>query len=233
MTLIVHHLQVSQSDRIVWLCEELGIPYELKTYERSPILAPESYKALHPIKAAPVIEDGDVKLAESGACVEYICQTYGKGRFMIAPGAKEYPDFLYWFHFANGTFVSALMRQLTGMMLGAGPDNDSMKRFKEKFDSILSFMDERLSQVPWLAGDEMTAADVMNVCGLTSLRCFAPYDLSGYKHILAYLERVAGREAYRRALEKGDPELEVGQLTGGPPPPLQKGLAAAMKAGGK
>lgn len=107
MTLIVHHLGVSQSDRVVWLCEELGIEYELRKYNRSPLLAPPEYSALHPLGAAPVIEDGSLRLAESGACVEYIAQTYGKGLFVIAPGQKDYADYLYWFRAftPNGSLV--------------------------------------------------------------------------------------------------------------------------------
>lgn len=97
MTLTVHHLGVSQSDRVVWLCEELGIDYVLKKYDRSPIMAPAEYKALHPLGSAPVIEDGDAKIAESGACVEYILQTYGKGQLTPERGHKDYPEYLYWF----------------------------------------------------------------------------------------------------------------------------------------
>lgn len=97
MTLTVHHLGVSQSDRVVWLCEELGIEYDLKKYDRSPIMAPAEYKALHPLGSAPVIEDGNVKLAESGACVEYILKTYGDGRLTPEPGHEDYPEYLYWF----------------------------------------------------------------------------------------------------------------------------------------
>lgn len=102
MTLTVHHLQVSQSERVVWLCEELGINYELKNYKRDPLFAPTNYKALHPTGAAPVIEDNGKVIAESAACVEYIAQVHGNGKFFVKPGQKEYADFVYWFHFANG-----------------------------------------------------------------------------------------------------------------------------------
>lgn len=97
MTITVHHLGISQSERVVWACEELGLEYELVRYERSPFLPPPEYKLLHPLGAAPVITDGDLTLAESAACVEYLCQTYGGGRFIVAPGEKNYVDFLYWF----------------------------------------------------------------------------------------------------------------------------------------
>ena len=95
--LIVHHLGSSQSDRIVWLCEELGLDYELKLYERAPLLSPKEYTELHPLGAAPVIQDGDLTLAESAAITEYITNTYGNGRFIIRPDEKNYTDFLYWF----------------------------------------------------------------------------------------------------------------------------------------
>jgi len=97
MTLKVHHLTVSQSERVVWLCEELGIDYELIVHERAPIFAPQELKALHPTGAAPVIQDGDVTIAESAACVEYICQKHGGGRFIVKPTEKNYADYLYWF----------------------------------------------------------------------------------------------------------------------------------------
>jgi glutathione S-transferase len=97
MALIIHHLEVSQSDRVVWLCEELGIDYELKKYDRCPLLAPPELKVLHPLGASPFIEAGNVKLAESGACVEYIAQVYGGGRFIIGPSHDDYPQYLYWF----------------------------------------------------------------------------------------------------------------------------------------
>ena len=97
--LTVHHLGKSQSERIVWLCEELGIPYELKVYDRHPVtrLAQADYKALHPIGSAPVITDGELVLAESGAIVEYIVAKYGKGRLILAADHPDFAQFLYWF----------------------------------------------------------------------------------------------------------------------------------------
>jgi glutathione S-transferase len=103
--LTVHHLGKSQSERIVWLCEELGIPYELRRYDRDPvtILAPAEYRALHPIGAAPVITDGDLVLAESAAITEYIIVKHGNGRLALGPSHPGFAAYLYWFHFANGT----------------------------------------------------------------------------------------------------------------------------------
>ena len=103
--LIVHHLGKSQSERIVWLCEELAIPYELKVYDRDPVtrLAPVEYKALHPLGTAPIITDGDTVLAESTAIVEYILAKYGNGSLTVPATDPAFADYLYWFHFANGS----------------------------------------------------------------------------------------------------------------------------------
>ena len=112
--LIVHHLGKSQSERIVWLCEELKLPYELKLYARDPVtmLAPPEYKALHPIGAAPVICDGDLVLAESGAIMEYILARYGNGRLVPAVNDPDFAAHLYWFHFANGTLQPSMGRNM-------------------------------------------------------------------------------------------------------------------------
>jgi len=232
--LIVHHLGVSQSDRIVWLCEELGLDYELKKYDRAPLLSPPEYCKLHPLCAAPVIQDGDLTLAESEACAEYICQIYGKGKLLVQPGQKNYTDFLYWFHFANGTLQPMMGRNMTLMFAGVGGENELVKRYDSKRDQILSFLDKRLSEVTWLAGDEFTAADIMTVFCLTVMRCFYPFPLGEYNSILVYLQRVSQRDGYKRAMQKGDPDLDIQKLIGAAPPPLQKGLAAmAAAAAGK
>jgi glutathione S-transferase len=115
--LTVHHLGRSQSERIVWLCEELGLEYELKRYERAPLLAPPEYKALHPIGTAPVITDGDLVLGESGAIIEYILAKYGGGRLQRAVGHREFANYLYWLHFANGSFQALLHRTLIARRL--------------------------------------------------------------------------------------------------------------------
>ena len=112
--LVIHHLGISQSDRIVWLCEELGLDYELKRYERDSAtrMAPAAYKTLTPFGTAPVITDGDLVLGESGAILEYIMQVYGEGKLMVGPGAPGYTDYLFWYHFANGSLMPAVMMGL-------------------------------------------------------------------------------------------------------------------------
>jgi glutathione S-transferase len=206
--LIVHHLGISQSDRIVWLCEELGIPYELKKYDRDPItrLAPAEYKALHPCETAPVITDGDLVLGESGAIVEYIIARYGDGRLALEPDHPNYADYLYWLHFANGSFMPAGMTALVLGLLGLA-DSEAVKPLLARGDRAYAVTEARLGEAKWFAGDDFTAADIMMLFPLTTMRAFAPRDLTPYPNIRAYLARVGERPAYRRAASKGDPDL--------------------------
>lgn len=205
--LTVHHLGVSQSERIVWLCEELGIPYELKVYDRDPVtrLGPPAYKALHPLGTAPIITDGDLVLPESAAIMEYILGKYGDGRLVVVPDAPNYGDYLFWFHYANG---SMLPRQTSAMGPQAtGEETPRAKFMRERRETSWRLVEERLGEVPYFAGPEFTAADIINVFGLTTMRAFAPWDLSGSPNTLAYLQRIAQRPAYRSAMRKGDPKM--------------------------
>lgn len=207
--LTVHHLGKSQSERIVWLCEELGIPYELKVYDRHPVtrLAQADYKALHPIGAAPVITDGDVVMAESGAIIEYIVARYGKGRLVLAPDHPDFPQFVYWFHFANGTLQPATGRNMILGRLGLPADNPMLRAMKGRLDLALGLVEARLAQADYLAGHDFTTADIMIVFTLTTMRLFLPFDLGPYPAIRAYLQRIGRRDAYRRAMRKGDPDM--------------------------
>lgn len=207
--LVVHHLGRSQSERIVWLCEELGLPYELRRYERDPvtILGPPELKALHPSGTAPVIEDGGVLLAESGAIVEYLLAKYGGGRLAPGPEQPEFPDYLFWFHFANGTLQLNLVRNATLRRLDLPADNPVLVAMRGRLDRALGQVEARLGVVPYLAGGELTAADIMTVFPLTTMRLFMPVDLGPYPNMRAYLRRIGAREAYRRAMEKGDPGM--------------------------
>jgi glutathione S-transferase len=209
--LTVHHLGKSQSERIVWLCEELGIPYELKVYDRDAVtrLAPPEYKALHPLGAAPVMQDGDVLLAESGAIVDWIIAKHGKGRLVLAPDHPDFADFLYWFHFANGTLQPATGRNMILGRLDLPADNPMLKAMKARLDLALGLLEARLAKAEYLAGSAFTTADIMAVFSLTTMRYFLPFDLSPYPAILAYLQRIAARPAYRRAMEKGDPGMPL------------------------
>lgn len=206
--LTVHHLGVSQSDRIVWLCEELNISYELVRYERDPVsrLAPPEYRALHPFGTAPVITDGPLVLGESGAIIEYIISRYGSGRLSIGPDQANFADYLYWFHFANGSFMPSAMIDLV-LQLTATEDTDTTRALRARCDNAYNLVEQRLGATDYFAGSEFTAADIIMLFPLTTMRLFAPRDISSCSNIRAYLQQIAARPAYQRAMNKADPDL--------------------------
>jgi glutathione S-transferase len=219
----IHHLGVSQSERIPWLCEELGVPYELKTYARSPLMAPAEYRALHPSGAAPVVDDPDagVALAESCAIIEYIAHRRGGGGLFVRPDEPNYPDFLYWWHWADGTFQPAVLLRLFLRSARVSEDdgeNPSARAAVERQDRALGQMEARLGASRWLAGDEFTAADLMVVFTLTTARRFLGYDLAAYPNILRFLAEVGKREAYRAAMARCEPGWDPALAMGAAPP---------------
>jgi glutathione S-transferase len=207
--LTIHHLGHSQSERIIWLCEELGVPYELKLYTRDPvtILSPPALKALHPIGAAPVIQDDGLLLAESAAITEYIIVRHGGGRLRLGPDHSDFASYLYWFHFANGNLQPVIGRLMMVGRAGLAPDHPVQLAVRDRLDRVMALIEARLGAADYLAGGEFTAADIMSVFSLTTMRLFQPLDLRPYPNILAYLQRIGGRPAYRRAMAKGDPDL--------------------------
>ncbi|MEO6093615.1 MAG: glutathione S-transferase, partial [Novosphingobium sp.] len=182
---------------IVWLCEELGLPYELRSYARDPSgAAPPEYKALHPFGTAPVIEDGSLVLGESGAIVEYLCMRHGGGRLVVTPEHADYPDYLFWFHFANGSMVPGFMIDYMTAAAGgtgAGAPNQGPSRSER----AIALADARLGQVPYFAGSSFTAADIM----MCLPRFCETRDLSGCPNITAYLERIGERPAWQRTAQ--------------------------------
>jgi glutathione S-transferase len=207
--LTVHHLGKSQSERIVWLCEELGVPYELKRYARAPLLAPADYKALHPIGTAPVITDGDLVMAESGAIVQYIVSTYGGGRLALGAGHPDFAAFLFWFHFANGTLQALMGRCMLLARLKLADDNPVLAAQRERLDRAFDLVEARTNEAEYLGGGELTTADIMTGFSLTTMRHFLPYDFARLPGLRAYLNRIGARPAYRRAMEKGDPGMAL------------------------
>ena len=200
----IHHLETSQSERIVWLCEELGLAYELKSYPRDPVtrLAPPDLRAIHPLGNAPIIEDGSLILAESGAIVEYILAKYGNGRLALPPDHPGFAQYLYWFHFANGGLQPGLGRNMLLHRLNLPADHPMMAAMQGRLNRALDLVNARLGEAPYFAGDELTAADIMSVFSLTTMRHFVPLDLAPYAHIQTYLKRIASRPAYQRAMGK-------------------------------
>jgi len=205
----IHHLGHSQSERIVWLCEELEIPYELEKYTRDPVtqLSPPELKALHPLGAAPLIEDDGILLAESAAIVEFILARYGRGRLQHGPDHPDFADYLYWFHFANGNLQPVMGRSMFIGRCDLPPDHPIQKAEQSRLDKVLALIEERLGENDYLAGSAFTAADIMSVFSLTTMRQFHPVDLKPYPNILAYLHRIGERPAYQRAMAKGDPDM--------------------------
>ncbi len=207
--LTIHHLGHSQSERIIWLCEELGLPYELVRYQRDPvtILSPPALRALHPLGAAPVLEEDGLLLAESAAIVDYLILKHGGGRLRLGPDHPEFAAFLYWFHFANGNLQPVMGRMLMVGRVGLPPDHPVQAAVQGRLDRVVTLVEARLGEAPWLAGEAFTAADIMSVFSLTTMRLFQPLDLQHCPNILAYLQRVGARPAYQRAMAKGDPDL--------------------------
>ena len=188
----------------------LGLPVEavdvdlLGGQQKTP-----AYLAMNRFGQVPVIQDGDVLLAESGAIVEYIVARYGKGRLVLAPDHPDFASFLYWFPFANGTLQPATGRNMILGRLDLPADNPLIKAMKARLDLALGLVEARLGTADYLAGAERTTADIMAVFSLTTMRNFLPFDLAPYPAIRAYLQRIAARPAYQRAMQKGDPGMPL------------------------
>ena len=205
--LTVHHLGISQSERIVWLCEELGIDYDLKLYARREDnrLAPDEYKALHPMGIAPVITDGDFVLGESGAICEYICARYGDGRLTPRPEDPDFADHLFWFNWSNGTFMATLMMQLVLSMGGEG--NPASLFVEDRSRRGWEMIETRLGQTPFFGGANLTTADIMMGYCLTTSRAFRGTSIDPFPNLKAYLKRIGERPAYQRAMAKAEPGM--------------------------
>jgi glutathione S-transferase len=203
--LTIHHLGISQSERIVWLCEELGLDYAFKRYDRRTDnrLAPDEYKALHPMGIAPVITDGDLVLGESGAICEYISARYGGGRLTPGPDDPDFADHLFWFHWSNATFMTTLMMQL--VLAGGSEGNPAAVFVNDRSRRGWAMIEQRLSEAAFFGGRNLTTADIMMVYTVTTSRAFRGTSIDPYPNLKAYLARIAERPAYRRALAKAEP----------------------------
>lgn len=204
--IILHHLAVSQSERIVWLLEELGLPYRLKWYERKPNrAAPDDFLALHPTAMAPVIEDGDRVLTESAVIAEYLCHRHAGGRMTVGPTQPNYYDYLYWMHFNN----SAMGLRFTQSVLAAGasgPVADTMREVVNRREvQYYGYLEHRLGEVPYLAGPELTCADILVVYRLTTGVLFGARAIDDLPHTLAYVKRIEARPAYQKAMRIAGP----------------------------
>lgn len=199
--LTIHHLGVSQSERVVWLMEELGLPYRLVWHSRGPDgLAPASYLALHPAATAPVVQDGDRTLAESAAILEYVCHRHAAGRLSVRPEQSNYADYQYWMHFPNnvlGLFFAKLA-------VGDRTDSPMLGLVGRREDGYARFTEQTLARTPYLAGPEFTCADIMASYVLKSPRMLGGRDDT--PHVRTYLQRIGERPAYVRAMEIAGPK---------------------------
>jgi glutathione S-transferase len=205
MTITVHHLENSRSQRILWLLEELELPYAIKRYERNKttMLAPPELKAIHPLGKSPVIEDDGLVIAETGAIVEYLVDK-ADGRF--GPGAHRDSMLRYRFflHYAEGSAMPPLLLKL---VLSRVPlfGKSAMKRIQPMIDNHLDYIETELAQRPWFAADEISAADIMMSFPLEAAKSRAGLDNGKRPATIAWLAKVQARPAYQTALAKGGP----------------------------
>jgi glutathione S-transferase len=199
--ILVHHLENSRSQRILWLLEELGQPYEVRRYERNPktMLAPPELKRVHPLGKAPMIEDEGRVIAETGAIVDYLVEKTG------GLGAPPDPDdrlrYRFFLHYAEGSMMPPLLAMLVVRRLGL-LGRPARKPLQKMFDQHLDWLDSELASRPWFAGQSFTAADVMMSFPLEAARHRAGLDETR-PHLIAWLERIHARPAYGAALSRG------------------------------
>ena len=202
----VHHLNNSRSQRVLWLLEELGLPYEIVRYQRDATtnLAPESLKKIHPLGKSPVIKDGSVVVIESGAILEYIVRKYGKGRLAPAEDSPEWPRYLQLLHYAEGSAMLPVMLKLYLSRLGeaAAP---LAPRVTSEIENHFGYLDRELGDADFFVGKELTAADVNLSFPIQAARLL--HGLDKFPNLARFLDRVHARPAYKRALERGGPYL--------------------------
>lgn len=213
----VHHLNKSRSQRILWLLEELGLEYDIKYYERDPktLLAPVSLRQVHPLGKSPVITDGTLTLAESGAIIEYLIEQYGEGRLAPPSGTPERSRYTYWLHYAEGSAMPPLLLKLVFDRIEQQPMPFFVKpiahliasRTKETFimpqiTQHLNYLESELEKTPWFAGHEFTAADIQMSFPIEAAVARGGLN-SSRPRLMEFCDRIHSRPAYKRALERG------------------------------
>jgi len=215
----VHHLNNSRSQRVLWMLEELGLEYEIKRYQRDPktLLAPPELRAVHPLGKSPVITDGGLTLAESGAILEYLAERYGEGRMLPAAGTPERMRYTYWMHYAEGSAMPPLLLKLVFDRIETGPmpffvrpiARGIARKVKEGFvepqiERHLDYMEAELRKHLWFAGEGFTAADIQMSFPVKAAATRGGLDERRPK-LIDFLERIHARTAYRLAVERGGP----------------------------
>ncbi len=215
----VHHLNNSRSQRVLWLLEELGLPYDIRHYQRDAktMLAPPELRQVHPLGKSPVLSEGGTTVAESGAIIEYLVERHGAGRLVPAAGTPEHLRYRYWLHFAEGSAMPPLLLKLVfdqiaraRMPFFARPVARAISaRVLDSFvtpnlERQLDFMEAELGRSTWFAGEAFSAADIQMSFPLEAAAQRAGLDARRPK-LMAFLARIHARPAYRRALERGGP----------------------------
>ncbi|HEY8025192.1 MAG TPA: glutathione S-transferase [Burkholderiaceae bacterium] len=216
--IILHHLNNSRSQRVLWLLEELGLPYELKRYERDPktALAPPALLAVHPLGKSPIITDNGVAVAESGAIIEYLLDKYGAGR--LRPESEiDRRRFTYWLHYAEGSAMPPLLLSLVFSRVAQAPapffvrpiaraiaDKVRKAFIDPQINLHFDFMEKELGKSLWFAGEEFSAADIQMSFAVEAAAARGALEKNRPK-LSAFLKRIHARPAYQRALEKGGP----------------------------
>jgi glutathione S-transferase len=215
--IIVHHLNNSRSQRILWLLEELGLDYEIKKYQRDAktMLAPAELRAIHPLGKSPVITDGDNMVAESGAIIEYLLERYGKGQFIPAAGTPDKLRYTYFLHYAEGSAMTPLLMKLVFDRVETAPmpffakpiakgiaRNVKSSYIMPQIANHLAYLEGELSQRTWFAGEAFTAADIQISFVLEAAAARGGLGQK-YPKLAAFLERIHARPAYQRGIERG------------------------------
>ncbi|AYC33623.1 glutathione S-transferase [Pseudomonas cavernae] len=222
--IVVHHLNNSRSQRVLWLLEELGLPYEIKHYQRDPrtMLAPPALRAVHPLGKSPVISDGELTLAESGAILEYLVERYGNGQLQPAAGTPERLRYRYWLHYAEGSAMPPLLLKLVFDRIEQGPlpffirpiakaiaGKAKSSFIQPQINQHLDYLEGELGKSPWFTGEAFSAADIQMSFPLEAAQARGGLNASRPK-LNDFLQRIHARPAYQRALEKGGPYQLLG-----------------------
>lgn len=229
MAITVHHLETSRSQRVLWLLEELGLPYEIKVYKRNPKtkLAPPELKQIHPLGKSPVISDGDVVVAESGAILEYLAETYGATaqaqaagwQLMPAMGTAAHRQCRFWMHFAEGSLMNWLVMKLVFMTIPTQPMPFFVRPIAKQIckqvqrqlidpnvETASAYMDQHLAKHTWFAGEQLTVADFQMSFAMEAVLSRGS-DAQRFPHLAAYRDRLVARPAYQRGVAKGGPVI--------------------------
>ncbi|OYZ18924.1 MAG: glutathione S-transferase [Bdellovibrio sp. 28-41-41] len=214
----VHHLDHSRSNRVLWLLEELELPYEIRVYKRNEktMLAPKELKDIHPLGKSPVLEDGSIKIAESGAIIAYLLETYGNGRLQPKPNSADWRHFQYFLHYAEGSLMPLLLLGLVFSRISKPPVPIFIRPFARlleigmqqkligpQYKSNFEFLDKELSSRPWFAGESFSAADIQMSYPLEAA---ASRGLTNSKaNITKWIKAIQSRPAYQRAIARGGP----------------------------